>query len=257
MRDLFGKSSLIALEALSFTRTLYAFDFDGTLAGIVENPDQARMRPETERLLSRLSNLVPTAVISGRSLKDLSSRFGAPPSYLVGNHGLEGLPSMKKPPERAEAICTAWLERIRRSIPEELLASGVELEDKTYSLAIHYRKSRTKGEARRFIDAIAEALSPRPRVIPGKCVANLIPPGAPHKGIALLELMEKARVKSAFYMGDEESNEDIFELPEARRSRILTVQVGSRSPSSAAYSIKSQDEVDRVLRTLVGFEARS
>src|SRR5437763_15777992 len=54
----------------SKSRVLLAFDFDGTLAPIVINPAEARMRPETKELLTRVSELYPCVVISGRAGPD-------------------------------------------------------------------------------------------------------------------------------------------------------------------------------------------
>ena len=59
MIPLFSKGSLVVLESLSFTKTLYAFDFDGTLAKIVRDPNSAKMEQTTESLLKRLADLVP------------------------------------------------------------------------------------------------------------------------------------------------------------------------------------------------------
>lgn len=58
------------LESLSFTKTLYAFDFDGTLSRIVRVPSEATVSDVTNRLLIQLSELVPVAIISGRSIDD-------------------------------------------------------------------------------------------------------------------------------------------------------------------------------------------
>ena len=73
MIPLFNKDGLVVLESLSFTNTLYAFDFDGTLAKIVREPSSAKMNSETHNLMAQLSKLVPVAIISGRSVQDLKT----------------------------------------------------------------------------------------------------------------------------------------------------------------------------------------
>ena len=85
MAPLFSRDNLVVLESMSFTKTLYAFDFDGTLAKIVRVPAEARMSRTTEELIKQFSELVPVAIVSGRSLKDLRDRLGFEPKYLIGN----------------------------------------------------------------------------------------------------------------------------------------------------------------------------
>jgi len=127
---------------------------------------------------------------------------------------------------------------------------GVEIEDKTYSIALHYRKSQAKKKARMDILEVVSNLDPRPRIIMGKCVVNILPTGAPHKGVALVELMLQAGIKSAFYIGDDDTDEDVFSLPNAR---IMTVRVGKKSSSQAQFYIRNQSEVGRLLRTILRF----
>ena len=79
--------------------TLYAFDFDGTLAPIVADPAQARAADRVTRPLAQLARLVPVAVVSGRAQRDLIERLPCEIAYLVGNHGNEGLP---EEPDAAE-----------------------------------------------------------------------------------------------------------------------------------------------------------
>ena len=56
-------------------RLLVASDYDGTLAPIVSDPEQARPLPESVNALRSLASLHETtsAVISGRALRDLAT----------------------------------------------------------------------------------------------------------------------------------------------------------------------------------------
>ena len=69
---------------------LVCLDFDGTLAPIVERPDEARPLPENEDAVAALAAnpAVTTAVVSGRALADVRERIDGPNVY-AGNHGLE------------------------------------------------------------------------------------------------------------------------------------------------------------------------
>jgi trehalose-phosphatase len=88
---------------------------------------------------------------------------------------------------------------------------GVRIENKTFSVAVHYRRSREKKKARAAILEAAAALGPI-RVIGGKQVVNILPEGAPHKGIALERERHRLRRDTAIYVGDDETDEDVFGL---------------------------------------------
>tara|TARA_B110001454_G_scaffold83721_1_gene80534 strand:+ start:15146 stop:15919 length:774 start_codon:yes stop_codon:yes gene_type:complete len=248
MMPLFSKSSMIVLESLSFTKTLYAFDFDGTLAKIVSAPSDAYMTKTTESLLRELSKLVPVAIVSGRALDDLKKRVGFKPQFLIGNHNLEISGEEKKSIRAAMDTCQRWLEVLHSYD----FGPGVEIEEKIHSLAIHYRRSRGKKEAVSKIKEAIGHLSPNARVIFGKSVVNLIPLGAPHKGTAILDLIKRSMVKHIFYIGDDESDEDIFSL-DYTAGQIMTVRVGQKRSSQAKYYIKHQSEINHVLKTIIRF----
>jgi len=249
---LFSKGSLVVLESLSFTKTLYAFDFDGTLAKIVRDPEAAVMTETTAELLQQLSKLAPVAIISGRSIEDLKKRVSFKPKFLVGNHGLEGVESINGSLEKAQKMCTAWT----TFLYNEKLESGVEIEDKMYSVAIHYRKSRNKTKARAQIRSIIDKISPKPHIILGKCVVNLLPTDAPHKGAALQKLLQISDLKHAFYIGDDDTDEDIFGLP-YQSGQIMSVRVGKKNKSQASYFINRQSEINRLIKTLIKYHKSS
>jgi trehalose 6-phosphate phosphatase len=242
-------SMLKALDALPFSRTLFAFDFDGTLAPIVKQPASARMDKRTERLIARLNERVPVAVISGRSVSDLKSRLHFEPRYLVGNHGIESLSRTAGDCRRSAEICTTWREQLVTRIGGDASISWLQIEDKEYSLSLHYRKAKNKVRAKRLIPEIADGLRPRPRIIPGKAVFNLVPEGAPHKGTAMIELLRDSGLSAAIYLGDDDTDEDVFSLKDPR---ILGIRVGYKRASNAQFFLKSQSQVagliDRLLR---------
>ena len=136
-----------------------------------------------------------------------------------------------------------WMEA---SVVEDVTESGIEIEDKRYSLSIHYRGHRYKARARAVIDGAVSQLRPKPDVVGGKHVINLLPHGAPDKGKALQSLMKRARAQSAFYVGDDVTDESVFSL---RDSRIVTVRVGEKKSSRARYFIRAQGEHRSTART--------
>ncbi len=249
MNDLVSKAGLQILESLSFTQTLYAFDFDGTLAPIVDQPDDAKMSKNTEQLLIQLSQTVPTAILSGRGLSDLKQRVPASIKYLVGNHGLEGLPGAA-PLDDLRSQCQGWKQTLRKHLNPFAHDLGIALEDKEFSIALHYRQSRKKKIARSKILEALRLLDGSPRDLMGKLAFNIVPAGGPHKGLALQRLMKESGLRFAFYIGDDLTDEDVFGLLDPT---ILTVSVGNKKNSLAKYFISSQREIDRVLKIILQF----
>lgn len=241
MKHLLEKEGLRVLEGYCFSRPLFAFDYDGTLAEIVDNPESATMTKDVRSAFYSVARFASVAVISGRRRSDVLNYFEKGADFIIGNHGLEGLQDGISSLSRAEVSCRAWLEQL--SPLSDI--TGIFIEDKTYSLSVHYRKSPERIVARSSILEATTALKPSPRIIMGKCVVNLVSPGAPHKGVALLEVMLKANRKSAIYFGDDDNDEDVFRLGE---ESLLTVRIGKSKESAAMYYVNSPDEVAEALK---------
>jgi trehalose 6-phosphate phosphatase len=252
MKHFLSPQGMQILEALSFTKTLYAFDFDGTLAKIVSGPTEARLNVQTVRLISKLSELVPVAVISGRGRSDLKDRIPPEIPYAVGNHGLEGLNLSPSRAQKTKLIAAQWKKELQ-SLLNHSIYEGVDVEDKTLSLALHYRKCRRKKIVKAKLLQLMDELENAPRIILGKSVINLIPKGAPHKGMALLELMQETGATRALYVGDDDTDEDVFSLPD---ERIFSVRVGQKKGSHAKYYLRRQTDINSLLRKIVNFQER-
>lgn len=248
MKSFFSKAALNHWHTFDLDSTLFAFDFDGTLAPIVSVTRNAKMNLQTLNLMKKLSDLHPVAIISGRSIKDLKERLEFKPKYLVGNHGLEilGIPSDQS--KKAQKVSALWKSELIEWQRQSCLKDVIEVEDKKYSLAIHYRKAKHPKIAENEANCMIRTLKPKPRIVGGKKVINLILFNSPHKGTALLELMKKKRFQFAFYIGDDDTDEDVFGL---RDPNIFSVRVGKKQASRAHYFIKSQQEINLLLRVLL------
>jgi trehalose 6-phosphate phosphatase len=236
------------LEALLTVHSLFAFDFDGTLAKIVRDRHTAQLGRPIRLWLGELAKRAPTAIISGRSMEDLRTRVGNTVPYLIGNHGLEGLHVTQQVVRQARDTCRGWKQLIEERFGTELTRCGVFVEDKSYSLSFHYRNAGQKDDARALVFHVLAELSPPPRRVLGKAVVNVVPAAAPHKGAALLELMYQLNCTAALYIGDDDTDEDVFSLP---GTRILTVRIGKNRNSAARFFLKRQSELTEVLRSLV------
>lgn len=246
MKSLFSREGLARLGSIDPVYALFAFDFDGTLAQIVADPAKAGMSKRTATLLRRLSGVVKVAVISGRSASDLCARLGFEPAFLVGNHGIEAPGSNIPALELARKECRGWLHALGATAWD----SGIELEDKNFSVTLHYRRARNRAAAKKALLQAVGKLSPQPRLIEGKLVLNLLPVGAPDKGSALLDLLRRSNLQQALFIGDDDTDEDVFRLAE-KNPHLLTVRVGRKKSSSARFFISRQSQIDELLSLLL------
>jgi trehalose 6-phosphate phosphatase len=241
-RNILARGNVEALRQVAWSNVLIGLDYDGTLAPIVSQPEQAHMRARTRRLLAEVVLLYPCAIISGRGRPDLLRRLqGVGRIDTVGNHGIE--------PGRDTPSFTSEVRRWVRVLQRRLAGlRGVVIEDKVFSLSIHYRHSRARRAARAAIEDALALIQPA-RVIGGKLVYNVLPPGAPHKGMALLAARERYRCDAALYIGDDDTDEDVFSLEDP--GRLLSIRVGASATSRASYFIRTQRDIDAVLEIIV------
>lgn len=230
-----------ALAAVLRRSPLVAFDFDGTLAPIATKPDQVRISRSVSDKLRRLAARLPVAVITGRSVADVSKRLDFEPRYIVGNHGAEMGPGPS--PEAAAALDAA--RRLLASRADDLARAGVSVEDKGLSLALHYRLSRWPEQARSLIEDIGWQLQAQCRMFGGKMVANLVPSGAADKSTAVHKLVHHCGAPCAIFVGDDVNDEPVFA---SAPDDWLTIRVGRDDPASkAAYFLDSTAEVGMLL----------
>jgi len=232
------------LVRLAREDALLAFDFDGTLAALVDDPQAAALAEPTRMLLSALAAHRRCAVLSGRALDDLRARLaGLPLVALVGNHGLEvdGVP----PPEALRHRVHAWGRELQGRLEGE---PGVRVEDKGLSLSVHFRGAPAPGRAEATIRAAADAL-PGARVFGGHAVVNCVPEGAPDKGAALRGLLVAAQAPAALYVGDDQTDESAFAL--AGEFPLLSVRVGPEAGTRAQYVLADRSAVDALLHALL------
>lgn len=248
MIPLLTDRGMAALAGFISRETLFAFDLDGTLAPIVADPASIRLDDRVREGMIRLSKLAQTAVITGRSRGDASQRLGFSPTWLVGNHGAEGLPGQDDDSRLLQQTVSGWEQQLE-SMADDRLENVALLERKGLSLSLHYRHAPNPDTCHAAILDMAGRLLPAPRLVGGKFVVNLIPQGLPDKGAALLQLMELSGCKNSFFIGDDETDEDVFRL---QNRNIFTVSVGTDRDSRAAYRIDNQGDVMILLEILQG-----
>lgn len=239
---------LAHLSAFVTPGTLFAFDIDGTLAPLVSRPWDARVPTGLQRALGTLAEHAAVAIITGRAIEDARPMLAFAPRYLVGNHGAEGVPGFEAASAHCARVCRAWLDELSKAAEPWRDIPGIVLEDKTYSLTFHFRHAPDRDAALRLLSDRSGALFPAPTLLDGKFVLNLLPPGAPHKGEALAALLTQSRCDRAVYVGDDASDEAVFQL---RSPAVLSVRV-ERDPASAAnLYLRGQKDVARFVGELV------
>ena len=224
-------------------RTLVALDFDGTLAPIVADRTRAELREPTRALLAQVCQRYPIAVVSGRARSDVARRVaGLGVTYVVGNHGIEPVAATDAA-ARAVSRAHRFLERALAEVP------GVDIEDKRFSLSLHFRRARRPAAAQA---AVLAALPLRVRSMPGKRVVNVLPEAAPHKGDAVLRMADATKAERVLYVGDDVTDEDVFRLDD---ERLVSVRIARARGSAARWFVPRQRDVDRLLARLA--EARA
>jgi trehalose 6-phosphate phosphatase len=245
MRNILTRANLRVLRRFASSRVLLAFDFDGTLAPIVAEPDRAAMRPATRQLLARAASRYPCVVITGRARADALRRLGGVGvTEVIGNHGIEAWQA----PARGLLAVQRWRPALLRHLAA---VPGIVIEDKTFSVTVHYRRARDKKRARAAILRAASSLTGA-RMVPGKLVMNLLPSGSPDKGTALRKARTHCGCDAAVFVGDDTTDEDVFALLPA--DWLLTIRVGRRRGSLASFYIRDQRAIDDLLRALLDAE---
>lgn len=247
MTYLFGNEGKVELHTFVDAATLFAFDLDGTLAPIVDDPEAITIQSELRHCLIQLNDIATVAVITGRSRADAMTHLGFTPRFLVGNHGAEGLPGEETAGQDFAGLCQEWKRQLELLLPD-MPACGISLEAKGETIALHYRQATDPVKAQENILAAISCLTPPPRVVSGIFVENIAPQNAPHKGSALEVLMVHLGCGRAIFVGDDVTDEDVFHL---RNPAILGIRVGKDPKSAACYYLQGQHEMVRLLQEMI------
>lgn len=244
-------------KRLTSGRLLLLLDYDGTLTPIIGRPEKATLSADVRRLLSRLLKHYPTAIISGRSLKDIRKLVGLRKIYYAGNHGLEiDGPGLKLVEPVAKKMAST-VSKICGDLKSELgNIDGVIVEDKGLTASIHYRlvAPGKLGDLKRIFTKITKPYlsAGRIKIVRGKKVLEIRPNIDWDKGKAVLWIIEALKLKGRalpVYLGDDITDEDAFR---ALRIKGITILV-SKAPrkSNAEYFLRDVDEVEVFLRKLI------
>jgi trehalose 6-phosphate phosphatase len=192
--------------------TLLAFDFDGTLAPIVDDPAAAYAHPDVPARLAALAERAALiAIVTGRpaaqavELGALSDAPGLERLAILGQYGFErwdGTSQSVVAPERPRG-----LDMVRSQLPRLLDVLGLpdaHVEDKGIAVAVHVRRMDVPDRAFRELHAPLAALASRNGLVlePGRLVLELRPEGM-DKGRAVRGLIRESDARTVMYVGDD------------------------------------------------------
>ncbi len=208
--------------------TLVGLDFDGTLAPIIDDPEQAYANPAAVSALGRLGGMVAqVVVITGRPARTAVKlgRFSEVPGLenmvVLGQYGVERWNAAENefviPPEPAAITAVA------DELPEilgSLGLSGALVEHKGRAIGVHTRQlPDPPGSLARLVEPLSELAARHGLLVePGKNVLEIRAPGI-DKGDALRGIVTETAAQTVIFAGD-----DLGDLPAFRAVQELRDQ---------------------------------
>ncbi|MBZ5514243.1 MAG: trehalose-phosphatase, partial [Acidobacteriia bacterium] len=244
-RHLFDRWAQVSARLRAARHVALFLDFDGTLLPLRRRPEDVWLDTGVRRRLARLARRrhVTVCLISGRQLADLRRRARVAGVFYLGLHGWER-------EGKARQATPEVLVRLKRSIGTGLAKlPGVWIEDKGFSLAIHYRgvPPAVVRRARLFLGECLKPHRGQCRLLRGKKVWEILPAEVSGKGEAARNVLARLGGSALpVYVGDDTTDEAAFE---ALRGGI-TVRVGPARRTKARYRLRNPQEVGRLLERL-------
>jgi trehalose 6-phosphate phosphatase len=209
------------------SETLIATDLDGTLAPIVEDPEQAYADPNAVAALGRLGEHVgAVAVITGRPVRSAVrlGRFrgvaGLQSMIILGQYGMERWNAADDeyliPPDPPQ------IRAVAEELPRILDVLGMpeaRIEEKGRAIAVHTRSLPDPKAAFAELEGPLNDLAARHRLVlaPGKNVWEIRAPGM-DKRTALRAIVDETGAHQVVYAGD-----DLGDVPAFRAVRELAL----------------------------------
>jgi alpha,alpha-trehalase len=234
-------------------------DYDGTLTPIVSRPDLAVLDEPRRAVLRKVASAFPTAIVSGRGREDVEGLVALPELAYAGSHGFDIVgPEGSSVGHAVADWIEPTMERIAGEVKPKLAGiGGALIEEKRFSIAIHYRLADEGAIAR--IEAIVDdaiATDARLKKAHGKKVFEVRPNLDWDKGKALLFLLKALGLDGPnvvpLYIGDDVTDEDAFAVLGDRGVGILVSE--TPRPTDAAYWVQAPWEVYAFFERLLEVE---
>lgn len=262
-RYLFDHKNSLAKKIMG--KHLYLFlDCDGTLARIRKQPDMAFISNRMHATLERISQHpnITTAIVTGRELKSITKLVGIPHITYVGNHGFEivgnGLTFIHPAAKKIQPMLRTLARTLRTHLQKY---TGVLIEDKIYTLSVHYRMLAPKklpNVALLFYSLLTPYIkNGNLLVTEGAKVWEIRPNIDWHKGRSidwLLTNQQKIVPSIALYIGDDTTDEDAFKTLKQTDTGIGIRVAREKQKTHADYYVHSIAEVRAVLQQLLQWQ---
>jgi trehalose 6-phosphate phosphatase len=232
------------------------FDVDGTLVEIGPAPFEVHVPDDLLASLLRLSELTDgaLALVSGRPIADLDRLLAPLTLPVIGGHGAEVRLRVGDVRPQPRMLSEAFRMRLAEAAKFD---SGIVVEDKGYSLALHYRLSPHCAERlRKHIAACRATFANEPtELLLGKAMFEVKLPGI-NKGDAVRELMnhEPFTGRMPVFIGDDITDEAVFKVLPALGGKCFSV---TRHFPGLSGIFESPRQVRRALRQLAGLAEQS
>ncbi|WP_036195397.1 trehalose-phosphatase [Nocardioides aequoreus] len=250
---------------------LVGLDFDGTLAPIVEDPEQAHIHPDAPEVLVDLAEQVgAVAVVTGRparqalalgGLEEVGNAVGdhGRELFVLGQYGNERWTSTDRrvispAPPRGLATFTSTLPRLLHRAE----AGDAWIEEKGLAVAVHTRRLDDADAAyERLLPLLTDAAKSHDLdVEPGRSVIEVRAHGM-HKGAAVRRLVEELGARAVVFGGDDLGDIEAFrEVERLRADGMPGLLVCSDSEEESALAeladvvVSGPDGVLALLREL-------
>ncbi|OTU46608.1 trehalose-phosphatase [Acinetobacter pittii] len=220
-------------------------DIDGTLAPFQINPEHSFIPNTTLEIIKKITKLnIPVIAITGRDVDTASKLLHPIEVPIAGLHGLDIYFDSGNyiRPDLSQINFEKLKQDIQKSCEKhpELL-----IEDKKYSIALHYRKNPDLENHAINIMQQINLNHPHLKINKGKFVIELIPNQA-DKGKAIKTILNHLNLPSVFpiFIGDDLTDESGFVF--INQQSGLTIKVGS-GETQAKYRLKDIDNVANFL----------
>ena len=227
------------------------FDVDGTLVEIGPSPFEVHVPDDLLGSLRRLSELTggALALVSGRPISDLDHLFKPLKLPAVGGHGAELRLRADETWPRPRRLSAQFRLRLAEAAKFD---PGILVEDKGFSLALHYRKSPHCAERlRKHVASCRAAFAAEPtELLLGKALFEVKLPGI-NKGDAVRELMTHAPFagRTPVFVGDDITDEAVFKVMPSLGGKSFSV---TRHFPGLCGIFESPRQVVRALQQLAG-----
>ncbi len=234
-------------------KRLLLLDYDGTLVPFAKFPELARPSERVVELLNELAAVSQNQVviISGRDKQTLESWFGSLAIQLVAEHGAAVRQEDGSWHENPEAFHPEWRANIKQAMNLAVQrCPGTFIEEKTHSLAWHYRNTADDlgfARSRDLIDTLQGLTGHQLQVIDGNKVVEVRVSGV-DKGSVASRIASEGSYDFIMAIGDDRTDEDMFR---ALSDRALTIKVGQQK-TLARYSLPDTGAVLTFLQRFTG-----